>query len=148
MLPQWVTSIGTLERINLQGCLELVELPKGIGKLKMLAVLNIQGCFNLRCMPSGFGQLTRLRQLAFFAVGCDGDDAGISELKNLDMLSGEMEIRNLKYLKDPCDAEKACIKRNNNIKNLKLDWSWSKAEEKSATDVAHEHGVLSALEPP
>ncbi|KAF8730875.1 hypothetical protein HU200_016747 [Digitaria exilis] len=60
-------------------------------------------------MPSGFGQLTRLRQLAFFAVGCDGDDAGISELKNLDM---------------------------------------SKAEEKLATDIAHEHGVLSALEPP
>jgi len=125
-----------------------VELPKGIGNLKRLAVLNIKGCTKLRCMPSGIGQLTRLTQLGLFVVGCDRDDARISELENLDMLSGELEIRNLKYVKDPCDTEKACLKQKNGIKNLVLDWSLSEGEEELASDVEQEQGVLSGLEPP
>jgi len=82
-----------------------VELPQDIGELKCLEVLNIAGCTKLLCLPSGIGQLTRLRQLGLFVVGCGGDDARISELENLDMLSGKMVITNLKYVKDPCDAE-------------------------------------------
>ncbi|KAG2556415.1 hypothetical protein PVAP13_8NG081201 [Panicum virgatum] len=66
MLPPWITTIDTLECINLEQCSELVELPKGIGNLKRLAVLNIKGCTKLRCMPSGIGQLTRLTQLGLF----------------------------------------------------------------------------------
>jgi len=99
-------------------------------------------------MPSGIGQLTRLTQLGLFVVGCDRDDARISELENLDMLSGELEIRNLKYVKDPCDTEKACLKQKNGIKNLVLDWSLSEGEEELASDVEQEQGVLSGLEPP
>ncbi|XP_039824847.1 disease resistance protein RGA2-like [Panicum virgatum] len=147
MLPPWITTIDTLECINLEQCSELVELPKGIGNLKRLAVLNIKGCTKLRCMPSGIGQLTRLTQLALFVVGCDRDDARISELENLD-ISGELEIRNLKYVKDPCDTEKACLKQKNGIKNLVLDWSLSEGEEELASDVEQEQGVLSGLEPP
>jgi len=64
------------------------------------------------------------------------------------MLSGELEIRNLKYVKDPCDTEKACLKQKNGIKNLVLDWSLSKGEEELASDVEQEQGVLSGLEPP
>ncbi|XP_039822560.1 uncharacterized protein LOC120684742 [Panicum virgatum] len=148
LLPPWITTIDTLECINLEECFELVELPKGIGNLKRLAVLNIKGCSKLRCMPSGIGQLTRLTQLGLFVVGCGRDDARISELENLDMLSGELEIRNLKYVKDPCDTEKACLKQKNGIKNLVLDWSLSEGEEELASDVEQEQGVLSGLEPP
>ncbi|KAG2560876.1 hypothetical protein PVAP13_8KG095860 [Panicum virgatum] len=148
MLPPWVTTIGTLECINLEFCFKLVELPKGIGSLKRLAVLNIKGCSKLRCVPSGIGKLTRLTQLGLFVVGCGRDDARISELENLDRLSGKLEIRNLKYLKDPCDAKKACLKQKNGIKTLVLDWSLDKEEKELASDVEQEQGVLSALEPP
>ncbi|RLM59121.1 NBS-LRR-like resistance protein [Panicum miliaceum] len=103
MLPQWVTNIGTLECIDFVYCKELVELPKGIANLKRLAVLNIMGCSKLRRMPSGLGQLNRLRKLGLFVIGCGGDDASILELDSLDMISGDMVIRNLKYLKDPDD---------------------------------------------
>jgi len=99
-------------------------------------------------MPSGIGQLTSLRQLGLFFVGCGRDDARISELENLDKLSGELEIRNLKYLKDPCDAKKACLKQKNGIKTLVLDWSLDEEEKELASDVEQEQGVLSALEPP
>ena len=83
--------------------------------------LNIKDCIKLRCMPSGIGQLTRLTQLGLFVVGCGRDDARISELENLDMLSGELVIRNLKYLKDLCDAKKACLKQKNGIKKLRKE---------------------------
>lgn len=148
MLPQWVTSIGTLECIDLRYCRELVELPKGIGNLKRLAVLNIEGCSKLRRLPSGMGQLTRLRKLGLFVVGRGADDAMISELENLDLICGTLEITNLKYLRNPCDAEKACLKRKNNIEHLRLDWSLSEADEEFVSDVEQDWGVMNALEPP
>jgi len=148
VLPPWVTTIGTLECINLELCSELVELPRGIGNLKGLSVLNIKGCTKLRCMPVGIGQLTRLTQLGLFVVGCSRDDARIFELENLDMLNGELEIRNLKYLKDSCDVEKNFLKQKNGIKNLVLDWSLREEEQKLASDVEQDQGVMSALEPP
>ncbi|CAN6181852.1 unnamed protein product [Urochloa humidicola] len=149
MLPQWVTTIGTLECINLEYCKELVELPKGIGKLEGLKVLNIWGCTKLRCMPSGIGQLTRLTQLGLFVVGCGVDDARISELENLDTLRCHwLAITNLKYLKDTCDAEKACLRRKNSIQNLVLDWSPSETDEEMVLDTEKDLGVLNDLEPP
>lgn len=146
MLPQWVTSIDTLECIDLAGCNELRELPKGIGNLKRLTVLNIQHCSELCCLPSGLGQLTCLRKLGLFVVGCGADDARILELENLD-IGGHLKITNLKYLKNPSDAEKACLKRKSNIQHLELNWSLSDTEE-LVSDIEHDWGVLNALEPP
>jgi len=149
MLPQWVTSIGTLECIELEDCKELVELPKGIVNLKRLVVLNIAGCSKLCCLPSGLGQLTRLRKLGLFVVGCGADDARISELENLDKISGTLEIKNLKYVMgNACDAEKACLKRKDGIRELVLDWSLSDTEEELVSDMEQDWGVLNALEPP
>ncbi|CAL4985293.1 unnamed protein product [Urochloa decumbens] len=148
-LPEWVTTIGTLKYVNLESCKELVVLPKDIGKLKALAVLNIKGCTSLRYMPPGIGQLTRLTQLGLFVVGCGGDDARISELENLDKISGDIEIQNLEYLKDPCDAEKACLKWKNSIQGLVLDWwSPSMTEEEMISGADQDLGVLNGLEPP
>ncbi|CAN6362570.1 unnamed protein product [Urochloa humidicola] len=148
LLPQWVTSFGTLECINLRNCKELLELPKGIANLRNLAVLDITGCSKLKCMPSGFGQLTGLRHLSLFAVGCGPDDARISDLENLDMLhNGHMTITNLKYLKDPSDAKKAMLKKKN-LWSLELDWSLSQTEDELLSDMEQDQGVLNALEPP
>ncbi|KAL6658528.1 hypothetical protein ACP70R_004114 [Stipagrostis hirtigluma subsp. patula] len=147
-LPQWVTLIDSLECINLKYCKELVELPTDIGNLEGLKVLCIGGCNKLRCMPPGIGQLTRLTSLGLFVVGCSGDDARISELEHLDMISGDMEIRNIKYLKDPTDAEKACLKGKNRIQSLTLQWSKNGTEEELVWDMDQDLGVMSALEPP
>jgi hypothetical protein len=94
------------------------------------------------------GQLTRLRELGLFVVGCGADDARISELENLDMIGGRLEITNLKYLKNPSDAEKACLKRKSDIQSLVLNWSLSDTEEELVLDMEHDWGVLNALEPP
>ncbi|OEL22199.1 putative disease resistance protein RGA3 [Dichanthelium oligosanthes] len=133
---------------DLEDCNKLVELPKGIGNLKRLKVFYIKGCCKLRCMPSGFGKLIHLRRLGLFIVGHAGDGASILELKNLDMVSGDMEITNLKDLKDSGDAEKACLKQKENIQNLTLTWSSNQIEEELVSDIEHDQGVLDALEPP
>ncbi|TVU26292.1 hypothetical protein EJB05_28831 [Eragrostis curvula] len=143
-LPEWVTLMDTLECINLEECHNLVELPRGMGNLKRLEFLNLNGCWKLCWMPSGFAQLTRLKRLDLYVVGCGGDGARISDLGNLDMISGSLEIKNLQHVIDSSDAEKACLKQKKNIKNLKLSRSACLIEEEFVFDL----GVLDALEPP
>jgi len=104
--------------------MNLVELPQGIENLRRLEVLNINGCLKLRFIPSGFGQLTRLRWLGLFVVGSGGDDARISELENLDMISGWLRIQNLKYIKDPADCKKASLKKKKNMTYQELNKTW------------------------
>jgi Leucine-rich repeat (LRR) protein len=149
VLPQWVTSICTLECIELEYCTELVELPTGMGNLVNLEVLNIQGCWRLCCMPYGLRHLIRLRVLGLFVVGCGAKFARILELENLDMLSGQLEITNLRYLNDPGEALKACLKQKKKIDCLKLTW-WSSSgiQEELVPGVEQDLGVLDALEPP
>uniref|UniRef100_A0A0E0DPN3 NB-ARC domain-containing protein n=1 Tax=Oryza meridionalis TaxID=40149 RepID=A0A0E0DPN3_9ORYZ len=126
MLPQWVTLNDTLECLDLGYCNELMELPKG------------------------FRQLTRLTKLGLFVVGCGGDDARISELETLDMLSGDIKITNLKYMQDPTDADRASLKRKNNIKRLVLNWYRGETEKELVSNMVMEQdmAVLNALEPP
>ncbi|KAL6875678.1 hypothetical protein ACP4OV_013191 [Aristida adscensionis] len=148
-LPVWVTSIGSLlEHIDLTDCCELVELPRGIVNLKRLKVLHLVGCKKLCCMPPGLGQLTHLTTLDLFVVGCGEDAARISELENLNMISGNMKISNLEYVKDPSDAEKARLNQQSNIHSLKLDWSTIGIEEGLVSNIEQELDVLRALEPP
>uniref|UniRef100_A0A0E0MJ35 AAA+ ATPase domain-containing protein n=1 Tax=Oryza punctata TaxID=4537 RepID=A0A0E0MJ35_ORYPU len=159
-LSQCITSVNTLEYIDLLNCRELEELPAGMGKLKRLEVLILGGCYKLGGLPVGFGQLTRLQNLRRFVVGNSGKDARISELGNLNMLSNYLEITNIENVQDPDDAEKACLKEKSGIHNLTLDW-FSKGKygyslfdtntRKQGESVSHmekELRVLNGLEPP
>ena len=119
--PQCISSLSNLEHLDLGYCINLVELPKGISKSKRLKVLNLEGCHKLRGLPAGFGHLRRTRSLGLFVIGGGREHARISELGNLDMISGTLEIIGITYVKGPIDAEKAYLKRKNNIKELKLD---------------------------
>ncbi|KAJ1266095.1 hypothetical protein BS78_08G125000 [Paspalum vaginatum] len=121
-LPQCITSLCHLEYVDLSYCSNLVELPEGIGNLRNLKVLNLKSCDKLCGLPAGFGQLTRLQQLGLFIVGDSVRCARISELEKLDMLNGELRIENIIYVKDPSDAEKACLKEKNGIRKLSLYW--------------------------
>ncbi|OQU83092.1 hypothetical protein SORBI_3005G076200 [Sorghum bicolor] len=146
-LPNWVTLNHNLESIDLSWCMELVDLPKDIVKLRRLEVLCLIGCHKLCCLPSGFGKLTCLRKLGLFVVGAGVDDARILELGNLKMISGRLEITNLQYLRNPSDAKNACLKQKN-IEFLMLNWSQNQMEEASVSDMEHDLVVLDYLEPP
>ena len=123
----------------------------------MLQVLNLQGCQKLCGLPAGFGELTRLQKLGLFVVGDKTEHARISELGNLDKLSGKLRIKNINYVKDPDDAEKVHLKKKNGIRKLSLDWYSRekngacfvvRTEEVSLLDMEKDLDLLNYLEPP
>jgi Leucine-rich repeat (LRR) protein len=148
-----MTSLSHLESVDLGYCSELVELPEGIGNLRNLKVLNLKKCKNLCGLPAGCGQLTRLQQLSLFVIGDSTKHARISELENLDKLDGELGIKNIRYVNDPGDAEKICLKKKN-IQKLSLDWysRWeaqpNDIEEELSLNMEKELHLLDSLEPP
>ncbi|CAL4905517.1 unnamed protein product [Urochloa decumbens] len=121
-LPHCITLLSQLEFLDLGYCFYLVELPEGIGNLKNLKVLNLKKCITLCGLPAGCGNLTRLHKLGLFVIGDSVKHARISELENLDKLNGELRIKNLKYVRDPVDAEKVRLKEKDGIRILSLDW--------------------------
>lgn len=155
-LPQCLTLVSTLEYIDLQNCWGLLELSEGIGNLERLEVLNLKGCSNLGGLPVGIGQLTHLQRLHLFVIGGSSEHARISGLRNLILLTdNDLEIKNIKYVEDPDDAEKASLKEKSGILNLTLDWSSNGAEgcsdsleEEPLLDMEKELRVLNGLEPP
>jgi Leucine-rich repeat (LRR) protein len=153
-LPQCMTSLSHLEMVDLGYCNELVELPEGIGNLRNLKVLNLKKCKKLRGLPAGCGKLTRLQQLSLFVIGDSAKHARISELGNLDKLDGELQIKNIRCVKDPGDTDKVCLKKKNGIQKLKLDCysRWkdqpNDMEEELPLNMEKELHLLDSLEPP
>ncbi|CAL4898204.1 unnamed protein product [Urochloa decumbens] len=160
-LPQCITMLSHMEYIDLKNCCLLEELPEGIRNLKMLKVLNLQGCQKLCGLPAGCGQLTRLQKLGLFVVGDKAEYARISELENLDKLSGKLRIKNISCVKDSDDAEKVHLKKKNGIRKLSLDWYSRENDEQndevsfvirmkevSLLDMEKDLDLLNNLEPP
>nr|AAN23093.1 putative rp3 protein [Zea mays] len=151
-LPQCMTSLIHLESVDLGHCPKLVELPEGIGNLRNLKVLNLKKCKKLRGLPAGCGQLTRLQQLSLFVIGDNTKHARISELENLDKLDGELQIKNIRYVKDPSDADKVRLKKKIGIRKLLLD-CYSRLEVQpddveEELSLNKEFHLLDSLEPP
>ncbi|KAL3728973.1 hypothetical protein ACJRO7_033548 [Eucalyptus globulus] len=54
---------GNLERLILEGCTELVQVDRSIGRLKHLVSLNLRGCGKLKTLPDEMGELETLTEL-------------------------------------------------------------------------------------
>ncbi|KAF8019161.1 hypothetical protein BT93_H3906 [Corymbia citriodora subsp. variegata] len=52
-----------LEQLILQGCEELVQVDRSIGKLKQLVFLNLKGCWKLKTLPDEMEGLEALTEL-------------------------------------------------------------------------------------
>jgi Leucine-rich repeat (LRR) protein len=140
-LPSSITTLENLECLDLRNCSKLVELPEGIGNLKKLVVLNLQGCWELQGIPKGIAQLTRLEMLGLFVMGEDDEShAKISELDNINKISGELTIRDIVHCMNPNVAHKEWLKQKTNLQSLTLV---------CASDVGVNSGnQLEGLEPP
>ncbi|CAL4904474.1 unnamed protein product [Urochloa decumbens] len=145
-VPSNVTSLGSLECLDLRRCSELVELPEDIGNLEKLQVLNLEKCGNLRGMPLGIGKLSRLQKLGIFAVDESENFARISELRNLSRVADELRIQGVARVMDPNDALKACLKEKTNLQSLNLMWGRRNHVKEVNSEV--EQAVLDGLEPP
>uniref|UniRef100_A0A1J3FWU4 ADP-ribosyl cyclase/cyclic ADP-ribose hydrolase n=1 Tax=Noccaea caerulescens TaxID=107243 RepID=A0A1J3FWU4_NOCCA len=73
----------SLERLNLEGCTELVDLPEDTENMKSLAFLNLRGCTSLSSLPE-MENLTSLKTLIL--SGCSSFDDFQVKSENLEHL--------------------------------------------------------------
>jgi hypothetical protein len=111
-----------LHALKLSGT-KLARLPDGIVNLRRFRELDIEGCDELCGMPVGIGQLTQLQRLILFVVRDGKEYARMSELRGLVMLSGDLEIKIIRYIKcSDDDGEKVYLTEKNGLHELKLQW--------------------------
>jgi hypothetical protein len=117
-----------LHALKLSGT-KLARLPDGIVNLRRFRELDLEGCDELCGMPVGIGQLTQLQRLILFVVRDGKEYARMSELRGLVMLSGDLEIKIIRYIKcSDDDGEKVYLTEKNGLHELKLQWLSSNRE--------------------
>jgi hypothetical protein len=87
-------------------------------------------------------------KFSLFVIRDNTKHTRISELENLDKLDGELQIKNIRYVKDPSDIDKVRLKKKIGIQKLSLDW-YSRLEVQPAWySSSFELHLLDSLEPP
>ncbi|TYG96756.1 hypothetical protein ES288_A11G377900v1 [Gossypium darwinii] len=125
ILPKSICKIQNLLVLKFDCCFRLQELPKKIEKLVNLTHPGCEGCNDLTHMPRGIGKLTSLETLSTFVVDKDGSHGGadLSELRLLNNLRGQLEIRNLGSVKNAKEKFKAAnLREKQHLRSLVLEW--------------------------
>ncbi|XP_027181796.1 putative disease resistance protein RGA1 [Coffea eugenioides] len=140
-LPNSICDLWNLQILNLNRCGKLRSLPKGMRFLRNLRHLCLQGCGSLTHMPSGIGKLTCLRTLSMVVLsGKKG--FRLSELRDLNMLRGELTIGYLERIENKKDAEEACLIKKQSLRELRLKWDSERMFQRY-----NDEEVLEALKP-
>ncbi|XP_039163326.1 putative disease resistance protein At3g14460 [Eucalyptus grandis] len=122
MLPKSIVALYNLEALMLGGCHNLLEFPKGMEKLINLRFLDISNTTSLKVTPLYIGKLVGLEMMSKFVVGT-GNGSRLEELKDLEILRGELCISDLHMVREAKDARDAnlCVKKG--ICRLTMRWS-------------------------
>ncbi|KAI4374475.1 hypothetical protein MLD38_012465 [Melastoma candidum] len=83
-IPNTISHLAALSKLELFGCAGLVELPESVGLLVKLSSLSLWGCVSLKCIPDSIGNLHSLTKL---------------DLSNTDIMELPDSIGLLQYLK-------------------------------------------------
>ena len=153
MLPNSIVKLHNLQTLKLSDCSSLKELPRDINKLVNLRHLEIDECLGLTHMPCGLGQLTDLHTLSQFVMSKDtvGSVAringGLKELQELNKLSGNLSIENLRHGKDAAlESKFANLKAKQRLDSLSLSWNQIE-EDFDEAGVGYDEMSLEALQP-
>ncbi|KAJ6937388.1 hypothetical protein NC652_011896 [Populus alba x Populus x berolinensis] len=119
-LPESLGELFNLQTLRLRGCRKLVELPTCVVNLINLQCLDIRDTDGLQEIPPQISKLINLHMLPKFIVG-EGKGLGITELKNLSHLQGQLKIEGLQKV-NIRDAELANLKEKTGLRDLALHW--------------------------
>ncbi|KAJ9559159.1 hypothetical protein OSB04_013773 [Centaurea solstitialis] len=141
-LPESIIYLQNLQVLLVQGCQNLHKLPEGMRYMKNLRCLNNEGCDELDCMPVGIKELGCLRRLGVFVVG-EKKGSQITELGDLYLLGGRLELKGLENVRGLEEAKSANLKNKTNLTYLVLRWSDDRGSEEKIDD----EEVVEGLEP-
>ncbi|MFS7908957.1 putative virus X resistance protein-like, coiled-coil [Helianthus anomalus] len=119
-LPESICKLRYLKYLTLLGS-GIEVLPDGLKDMISLQRLDINDCDSLRRLPFGIGKLTSLRMLPWFPVGKERG-AKISELGDLNLLEGKLEIHGLRNVGGLSEAKSANLICKTNLSILVLMW--------------------------
>ncbi|KAK4438059.1 putative disease resistance protein RGA3 [Sesamum alatum] len=141
-LPSAISSLFSLEVLNLFACYNLKELPP-MGQITGLSHLDISRCEALTEMPNGMKDLVHLQTLPIYIVPVNfwlmkrynllkkehrrivrkmPPSGSISDLKHLN-LQGELKINCLERVLDVEEARAASLTNKKHLESLGLCWS-------------------------
>ncbi|RWR74927.1 putative disease resistance protein RGA3 [Cinnamomum micranthum f. kanehirae] len=150
-LPEFITDLCNLQTLKLINCRNLHTLPSGMSKMVRLRHLQIQWTVKLMFLPNGLGRLTSLRTLCRFPVGDENRGCNIRELKDLNLLRGELSIENLERVMNVNDASEAELHKKSDLHILSLccndksDEEWRMLEN---DEMERMKSALEGLRPP
>lgn len=113
VLLESCANLNNLEFVDLSFC----ELPKEVTNWKKLKYF----IYGKEGAPVGIGELVYLRELSYSVNSNTDLNAGIEELRNLNLLE-EITIYDLENVEDPVDAEEANLKGKEKLRRLYLEW--------------------------
>ncbi|OQU88839.1 hypothetical protein SORBI_3002G104400 [Sorghum bicolor] len=148
-LPIEIGQVNSLQTLELKDCCHLIDLPGSTSSLAKLRHLDVQkewGNVNVG-MPHGIGYLTDLQTLTTFNIGNDLLHCSISELKNLNGLSGHVHVTGLENIKTANDAREANMMGKHLLEALTLEWSYQEEgmDDDMGKEIANE--ILQHLQP-
>ncbi|KAK9137978.1 hypothetical protein Sjap_008572 [Stephania japonica] len=122
-LPKWVTRLYHLQTLKLIKCGKLTELPEDLINLKKLRHLFIDNHKKWKTMAQALGKLHQLQTLPLFVACQEDGGCGISVLKNLNDLRGELEIHRLSLVKKANFAKEGILSKKSSLRKLRLHWN-------------------------
>ncbi|KAJ9559299.1 hypothetical protein OSB04_013913 [Centaurea solstitialis] len=141
-LPESIIYLQNLQVLLLRRCSKLSKLPKGIRYMMNLQCLDNQGCWRLDCMPVGIKELGCLTRLGLFVVG-ENKGSQITELGDLNLLGGRLELEGLENVGGLEEAKSANLKHKTNLSSLVLRWKDCRGSKEKIDD----EEVVEGLEP-
>ncbi|KAJ0613139.1 putative virus X resistance protein-like, coiled-coil [Helianthus annuus] len=144
-LPESICKLRYLKYLTLLGS-GIEVLPDGLKDMISLQRFDINRCRSLRHLPIGIEKLTGLRMLPRFPVGKERG-AKISELGDLNLLEGKLEIEGLKNVGGLSEAKSANLICKTNLSVLALDWLYFWEASRPEMFSHMEEEVLEGLEP-
>ena len=126
-------SLYNLQTLIFYNCLDLVELPKMMGKMISLRHFDTRQCKDEE-IPSQMGQLKGLQKLSNHVVGKQSGTR-IGELGELSHICRSLIIQGLQNMVDSKDACKANLVGKSNLDELLLEWDHDSDVEQNRADV-------------
>ncbi|KAJ9559306.1 hypothetical protein OSB04_013920 [Centaurea solstitialis] len=141
-LPESIICLQNLQVLLVKHCRNLLKLPEGMRYMKNLRCLDNEECDRLDCMPVGIKELGCLTRLGLFVVG-EKKGSQITELGDLNLLGGRLELRGLENVGGLEEAKSANLKHKTNLMSLVLHWRCFRGSEENVDD----EDVVEGLEP-